>query len=63
MADDEAKLTDIYSFRLPAYTKGMVDSLPPEDRHDLNRRLRIEIAKKLHEIKFDPKLYLGDNNQ
>ena len=63
MSDDESKLTDIYSFRLPAFTKGMTDALSPEDKHDLNRRLRVEIAKKLHEIKFDPKLYLGDNNQ
>ena len=58
--NDESKLDATYTFRLPASTKAMVDRLSCEDKTDLNRKLRLEIAKKLHETNFDPKVYLSE---
>jgi hypothetical protein len=57
---DEAKLTGTYTFRLPRGTKELLDRLPPEHKYELNRRLRLETARKLHEMAFNPKQYLGD---
>ncbi|MBI5192779.1 MAG: hypothetical protein HZA08_04975 [Nitrospirae bacterium] len=62
MSDDdieEAKLNDVYTFRLPHHTKKMAENLSTEDRADLNKRLRVAFAKKLHELSFDPMVYLG----
>lgn len=57
---DESKLDATYTFRLPSSTKAMVDKLVTDDKADLNRRLRVEIAKKLHEVNFDPAVYLSE---
>ena len=56
---EEAKLDAVYTFRLPMSTKAMIDRLSIEDKADLNRRLRITVAKKLHEVNFDPAVYLN----
>jgi len=59
MGYDEAKLDNIYSFRIPKVTKDMVDKLNRTQKADLNRRLLLEIAKKIHEANFNPEIYLG----
>jgi len=60
LTDEQGKLVEIYSFRIPATTKAMLDKLTADDKAELNNRLRECIARKLHEINFDPKLYLGE---
>lgn len=59
-AAEQGKLLEIYSFRIPYSTKKLLDGLSVKDRSDLNERLRLEVARKLHETKFDPKDYLGE---
>lgn len=56
---NEDKLTEIISIRVSKSLKEMHDTLSDLDKHDLNMRIRVEIARKLHESKFDPKFYLG----
>ena len=57
---EQSKLESIYSFRIPLKTKNMVEALNLSQKSRLNQRLRIEIAKMLHECNFDPALYLGE---
>lgn len=59
-SNDEGKLDSVYTFRIPSHTKSMTDKLSVEDKADLNYRLRLTIAKKLHEINFDASIYLGE---
>lgn len=60
MTSEHGKLDDTYTFRIPSVTKHMLQNLPDEERWDLNRRLLLEVAKKIHESKFDARLYLGE---
>lgn len=54
---DLDKLDMTYTFRISSGMKGALDKLTRADRADLNRRLLLEAAKKLHETAFDPKVY------
>lgn len=58
---DEAKLGSTYSFRIPHHIKAQLDCLPTDQKVILNRRLRVEIARSIHDSRFDPKHYLGQN--
>lgn len=58
---DEAKLQATYSFRIPYHIKAQVDCLPSDQKVILNRRLRVEVARAIHDSRFDPNYYLGQN--
>ena len=52
-SNDTAKLDAPYTFHIATVTKDMVERLNNEQKADLNRRLRLEIAKKLHEANYE----------
>lgn len=56
----EAKLTEIISARVSKGLKDMYDNLTDADKHDLNHRIRVEIARKIHETQFKPEVYLSE---
>jgi len=58
---EQSKLESIYSFRIPLKAKNLVEALNLSQKAKLNHRLRVEIAKVLHECNFDPALYLGED--
>lgn len=39
------------------------DKLPIEHKHELNRKLRLEVARAIHMAQFKPALYLGDGEE
>jgi predicted DNA-binding protein len=53
------KLLKNYAFKIPVEMKELVDKLPDHEKAELNHRLRIEIARKIHETTFNPEDYLG----
>ncbi len=55
------KMTETYSLRIPDALKEMLDKLSTEQKHDLNQKLRVELARAVHASKFDARLYLGEN--
>jgi hypothetical protein len=53
------KLTEVYSVKIPAHLRELVRQLDPAGVKALNRRIRYEIARVVHErVMFDPGLYL-----
>jgi hypothetical protein len=54
------KLTETYTLRISPTLKEMLDALNTEQKHDLNHRLRIEIARAIHNSKFSPDVYLSE---
>ena len=54
------KLLGLYSLRIPLKTKAIVDKLQSHETEILAHRLRVEMAKYLHELKFKPEDYLGE---
>lgn len=60
MAD---KLTEIISFRVPETLKVMVDRLPAEWKRKAYEEARLAMAKVIHESRFEPNLYLGDEEE
>ena len=60
MSDEYSKNDAIYSFRIPEHTKAMTDKVPADKKADLNERLRITVARFLHDQNFDASLYLGE---
>ncbi|MBW1998594.1 MAG: hypothetical protein JRJ29_11590 [Deltaproteobacteria bacterium] len=56
---ETSKLSSLYTMRIPDSTKTMIDKLSPLWKKKLNERLRLTIAKVLHEANFDPNVYLN----
>lgn len=53
------KLTEQYMIRVPEITKAFLDKLPPALKKKLNQDILILMARSIHELKFDPRLYLS----
>jgi len=53
------KLTETYTLGIPEVTKFQIDKLPAHFRKKLNAKILVEMAKIIHESKFDPNLYLS----
>ena len=51
------KLTEIYTLRLSDLLKLHIDKLTSEQKHILNQRIRNEMARVIHEFKFNPRDY------
>lgn len=60
MAD---KLTEIISIRVPEILKLLVDKLPAEWKRKAYKEARIAMGRVIHESRFDPKIYLGDDEE
>jgi hypothetical protein len=62
---DERMGTDIdkkevtYAFRLPAFTKFLLEQLSPSQKAKLNEALLMTCARVLHHIDFNPSRYLS----
>ena len=56
--DEVDKLQATYSFRMPIYTKTLVDCLSTYWKSKLNQELLVAVAKVLHDSEFDPGHYL-----
>ena len=54
------KLTEIYTIRISDLLKVHIDKLTSEQKHVLNQRIRNEMAKVVHEFKFNPRDYLEE---
>jgi hypothetical protein len=57
---DYGKLDSSITFRIPGHAKALFHKLPIERKHEAEHRLRIVIARAIHDSKFDPDIYLGD---
>jgi hypothetical protein len=55
------KKTDIIAIRVPEALKTAYDKLKPEFKRKANEEARIAMAKIIHESRFDPKLYFGED--
>jgi hypothetical protein len=54
------KLTEVYSVKIPAQLRDLVRQLDPAGVKALNKRIRYEIARVVHErVVFDPALYFS----
>lgn len=54
------KLTEVYSVKIPGHLRELVRQLDPPGVKALNRRIRYEIARVVHErVVFDPALYFS----
>lgn len=53
-------MKSVYSLRLPSSLRKKIKTLNPEERSQLNYRLRVEIARSVHNAKFDPGVYLNE---
>ena len=56
------KLNEIYTLRVSENLKALTDKLSPEWKIKLNQEIRLTMAKVVHESRFDPSLYLGEDN-
>ena len=54
------KLTEIYTIRISDLLKTYIEKLTPEQKHVMNQRIRNEMAKVVHEFKFNPRDYLEE---
>lgn len=61
--DNEMKLAETISFRLPKHTKNLYEKLPIEAKHETQHQLRLVIAKAIHASQFNPDLYLSDDTE
>ena len=52
------KLTEQYTLKIPEVLKVGLSSLSPELKKQLNYKLMVQMAKAVHESKFNPELYL-----
>ncbi len=52
------KLTEQFSMKIPEVLKVGLSSLSPDQRKKVNLRLMVEIAKVIHESRFNPETYL-----
>jgi len=52
------KLTEQYTMKIPEILKVGMSSLTPDQRKKMNLRLMVEIAKSIHESRFNPESYL-----
>ena len=52
------KLTEQYTLKIPEVLKVGMSSLTPDQRKKMNLRLMVEIAKSIHESRFNPESYL-----
>ena len=59
MSIEMDKLTETYSFKIPEILKVQLGSLTPEDKKHLNIKLMVEMAKAIHDSKFNPMAYLS----
>ena len=60
MAD---KLSEVISIRVPKKLKIMVDRLPSQWKRKAYEEARLAIAKVIHESRFEPNLYLGEDEE
>jgi hypothetical protein len=54
------KLTEIFNLRISPSLKQMVDQISNDEKKELNKRIRVEIARAVHNHKFNPDVYLED---
>ena len=52
------KLTDQYVIRIPEITKRGLEQLSPVLKKKLNQQILLDMARIIHESKFDPSVYL-----
>jgi hypothetical protein len=57
------KLSEIFNLRITPTLKEMVDKISNDEKKDLNRRIRIEIARSVHQSKFNPSDYLEEEGE
>jgi len=57
--DDRGKLDVRYDFRISATLAAEIEKLSPYWKGRMHDRMRIEMAKVIHESKFDPSVYLN----
>ena len=57
--DDRGKLEIRYDFRISAHLASELAKLSPHWKKRMHDRMRIEMAKVIHESKFDPSVYLN----
>lgn len=57
---DELKLDATLSFRIPTHTKLLFEVLTIEQKHEAYRKMRIQVARAIHDAQFKPEMYLGD---
>jgi hypothetical protein len=55
---DIDKLDETISFRIPEFTKHLIDKMPNKYRRKMNEEVLKTISKVIHESKFDPNNYL-----
>ena len=55
---DIDKLDETISFRIPEFTKHLIDKMPLKYRRKMNEEVLKTIAKAIHASKFDPNMYL-----
>lgn len=55
---ESAKLTATFSMKVTEKLKAGFDQLNPAQQHRLRERLKYEMARAIHDSKFDPKKYL-----
>ncbi|MBF0342778.1 MAG: hypothetical protein HQL06_00970 [Nitrospirae bacterium] len=59
---DKDKLTVNYTLRITPPLKQHLDSLTEAERVQINEHLRIEMARKIHAFRFNPKLYIEEGD-
>ena len=59
--DTHCKLDETMTFRLPAHLKAQYLKLTIDQRHEAEQRLRVVIARAVHDSRFDLDHYLGDH--
>jgi hypothetical protein len=52
------KLTEQYTLKVPEVLKVGLSNLSPDERKRLNLRLMVDMAKAIHESRFNPEFYL-----
>ncbi|WP_289020372.1 hypothetical protein [Desulfobacter postgatei] len=53
------KLSENYTLRIPAVLWENLSKLPPRLKKILNERLMVEMARAVHESRFNPEQYLS----
>ncbi len=63
MKTEQSKCDDTFTFRLPGHTKAAFKKLTITQKHEAEYKLRIVIAKAIHEARFVESHYLGDEEE
>ena len=56
------KCTELYSMRIPEVLKVHLDKLTSREKNRLKQKLMLDMAKAVHESRFDPDTYLSSNS-